>query len=866
MSETQPALPDFANIRDILDSQRKIIIKINEITDDEYVRVIDDAGLILDFLESISTKLWSFFNENPSLIYLFESEFTSINEFFSRQFILDTCFLEDCLFPEKESFIFGQDGGLSDDILNIHENHFDKWMNEKLTLHNDTLNLVKNNFHEEIKQDHLGCKCRICIADFRSSLRDFIFKESKKNIDECVLNISENMNNGVAEISETYKSMKKRVDKLLYRVRHQLKRSTINRLESQLKGIYKDNFSFPSELAVRYVGIIRPSLLYFLEEEGLNESLVNTEELEKFYRQLHNNLWKNEKFIIAEFKKYVRSIMFLKRKDISSKILNEYLGEFWVYAKAREIKRKIVYHMGPTNSGKTYHAVQALSEAGTGCYLAPLRLLAGELYDTLKQKGVKTTLLTGEEVIESEDATHISSTIEMARFQQIFDCVVIDEIQMITDSQRGWAWTRALVNIYSPVVHVCGDRSAFELVKEVTRLCGDELEVKNYERMTKLEVMNRTIDLRQLEPSDALIVFSRRNALKFKSELEKEGHRVSIIYGRLSPEVRREQARKFDEKETDIIVSTDAISMGMNLPIKRIVFSTLSKFINSKEHVITESEIKQIAGRAGRYQKFPTGYVTCLPKVDGGIEKIKDAMGHELSQSTKCMVGPDLDIFSQINNALEGNSLQTLKLSEFLRLFYTMNFKEPFFCVEFTEMIELSELVEEADKNGLLTSAEIFGFACAPVNFGLMEHMQFFVSILNNYVLEKPIKNEPIDYHSTDIDYLETSIKCVELYQWLARHFDNKNFEFLESELLHNKSLAIEKLNELLSEKMIPFDKGGFRRGGNRSGNRSYKKKGGSKKDSKQNRKRNISVKRKSTKKKKGGYRGKSGKPSGNRK
>ena len=83
--------------------------------------------------------------------------------------------------------------------------------------------------------------------------------------------------------------------------------------------------------------------------------------------------------------------------------------------------------------------------------------------------------------------------------------------------------------------------------------------------------------------------------------------KVSIVYGRLSPEVRREQARKFDQGETDVIVATDAIAMGMNLPIKRIVFSTLTKHINSKSFDITDSEIKQIAGRAEDLKSFPLG-------------------------------------------------------------------------------------------------------------------------------------------------------------------------------------------------------------------------------------------------------------------
>ena len=458
--------------------------------------------------------------------------------------------------------------------------------------------------------------------------------------------------------------------------------------------------------------------------------------------------------------------------------------------------------MGPTNSGKTYHAIEALCQAKKGCYLAPLRLLASELFDTMNQKGVKTTLLTGEEVVEIPDSTHFSSTIEMAKLQTRFDCCVIDEIQMLTDPQRGWAWTRALINIQADEVHICGDHSVLELVKKVLALCGDTLEIREYTRMTELNVMDHQIPLSQLQKNDALIVFSRRNALKYKADLEELDFKVSIVYGRLSPEVRREQARKFDEGETDIMVSTDAIAMGMNLPVKRIVFSALSKFVDDTEKPLTFSEIKQISGRAGRFKRFPVGAVTTLTKVEDGLNTLRAAMAHHLGQSDKSMVGPDLDIFKSVNHALEANSLPSLSLSEFLRLFNTMTFQKPFYCVDMKEMIELAEMVEGADEDRTLSYSEIFGFACAPVNLGLVEHVQYYLWIMNHYVSNQPIYNENIDDKSDNIDYLETSIKCVELYQWLSRHFDKKNFEFDERQLLQNKTHAIERLNELLSDKI----------------------------------------------------------------
>lgn len=799
-----PELPDYESIRKLIATERKTLIRTNGfVEEDGYVRSVDDAELVLTFLKEIHEYLHGFFKQNPSLVGRFKKEFVPFHEFIDRNNILETIFIYDCLMPEKEMFFFGQDGGLEEKVLGLHKASFEKWGEEALVKHKTTQELVKTNFTLNLKTDQLDCSCIACIADFRTRLREFIYDECIAMIENTHSEMEALVETKPQELSDLFYSLQKKLDKKFHDVRHRLKRSTLNRLENQVKSYLKETFHYPSPLASNYAQTLRPFLLGLLVEQDLPDDFITEDEFQRFFGQISSNIWRNEKYISREFRKMVKSIMLLKRKDISSTILNEYLGEFWVHSSARQIKRKIIYHMGPTNSGKTYHAIQRLAEAEKGCYLAPLRLLAGELYDTLNSKGVTTTLLTGEEVIENEGATHFSSTIEMARFQEVFDCVVIDEIQMITDSQRGWAWTRALVNVFSPEVHVCGDPSVFDLVKNIADLCGDEIEVRNYSRMTELVVERQPTTLGNLQKHDALIVFSRRNALRYKSDLERLGFKVSIVYGRLSPEVRREQARKFDEKETDIIVSTDAISMGMNLPIRRIVFSTLSKFINSKEYVISESEIKQIAGRAGRYQRFPTGFVNCLQKVEDGIEQIQAALDVDLSQQTQCMVGPDLDIFNQVNGALSSHNLPELKLSEFLRLFNTMTFQKPFYCVDMKEMIELAEMVEEADIDSNLSNAEIFGFACAPVNLGLMEHVQYYIWILNKYVQSQEIRNEPIIHQSDDIDYLETSIKCVELYQWLSRHFNNKNFFFNEGELLENKSMAIEQLNGLLSEKII---------------------------------------------------------------
>lgn len=774
------------------------------LTDDEgHLRSLIEAKLILESLKQIALKAQNLFKEYPSLESIYEKEFGPAKHLQDREGIVETCFVDDYLLPESESYPFIEDQVVTKELIDNYLISFNEWCDDIIKKHTESQDTIKENFDLELKSSDLPCQCVKCVADYRAKVRDTLFKQQVAMIDEAEEALHELLlEQKISYISDYVQKLKKRLDRNQHKVRYKLKRGSLNKLDQDVKAHFKRKFAYSTELGKVYKERLISFFNTALEDRDIKPDMVSPEEYERFFTQMGIGIWKSPQALKREFEKLVNAVMAYKRKDISATILRDYLGQFWVHSEARRKNRRVVYHMGPTNSGKTYNAIEALAKAKNGCYLAPLRLLASELYDTLNEKRVKTSLLTGEEVIEVSEATHYSSTIEMARLHDEIECAVIDEIQMITDPQRGWAWTRALVNMNADEIHLCGDHSVLELVKQILTLTGDTLEVNTYERKTNLSVMNKTLKLTDLEKNDALIVFSRRNALKYKRDLENLGFKVSIVYGRLSPEVRREQARKFDQGETDIMVSTDAIAMGMNLPVKRIIFSTLSKFYNSKEFPITHSEIKQIAGRAGRYQRFPEGYTSTLAKVEEGLEKLDEALNVNLDQKELAMVGPDLDIFGSVNKALEENSLPTLSLTEFLRLFNTMTFEKPFYCVDLKEMIEVAEMVENADEEGMLSDAEIFGFACAPVNLGLMDHVQFFVWILNHYVVNNPITNEPIDETSEDIDYLETQIKCVELYQWLARHFDNKNFTFIESELLENKTDAIEKLNALLSEKV----------------------------------------------------------------
>ena len=160
------------------------------------------------------------------------------------------------------------------------------------------------------------------------------------------------------------------------------------------------------------------------------------------------------------------------------------------YAPARLMRRKIIYHAGPTNSGKTYHALKRLREAdpakGGGLYCGPLRLLALEVYDNLNRQGIYCNLITGQEKRLLPFHTHTSCTVEVANLRTPYEVAVIDEIQMIADKSRGYAWTRALLGLCASELHVCGGGEAADIVRQLAANTGDSFELKTYNRLSEL--------------------------------------------------------------------------------------------------------------------------------------------------------------------------------------------------------------------------------------------------------------------------------------------------------------------------------------------------------------------------------------------
>ncbi len=283
------------------------------------------------------------------------------------------------------------------------------------------------------------------------------------------------------------------------------------------------------------------------------------------------------------------------------------------FPKAREMDRHFILHIGPTNSGKTYHALERLKDASSGVYLGPLRLLALEVYERMKEYGTPCTMLTGQECIEEPDSRITASTIEMLDIDKEYEIAVVDEVQMVEDELRGHSWTRAILGVRAKEIHLCMSPAAEEVVKHLIELGNGTYEVCRYERKTPLELEEKPITFPDdVQDGDALIVFSKKAVLNVAGRLESQGIAASVIYGSLPPEIRRRQMHLFNSGKTKVVVSTDAIGMGLNLPVRRIVFMEIEKYDGNTTRALDISEIKQIAGRAGRYGLYESGYVTAM--------------------------------------------------------------------------------------------------------------------------------------------------------------------------------------------------------------------------------------------------------------
>ncbi len=262
-------------------------------------------------------------------------------------------------------------------------------------------------------------------------------------------------------------------------------------------------------------------------------------------------------------------------------------------------KNKITAVLGPTNTGKTFLAIETMLSFDSGMIGFPLRLLAREVYDKIIQKidPSMVALITGEEKIIPLNAKYFLCTVESMPVDKVLDFVGIDEIQMCSDHERGHIFTDRLLNLRGEKLTMLMGSNT---IKSIIQKLDDDVEFINKQRLSKLSFGGHK-KISRIERKSAIIAFSTEEVYAIAELLRRQKGGAAIVMGSLSPKTRNAQVNLYQSGDVDYLVATDAIGMGINMDLDNVYFSNLKKFDGKKVRRLKISEIGQISGRAGRY-------------------------------------------------------------------------------------------------------------------------------------------------------------------------------------------------------------------------------------------------------------------------
>ena len=352
---------------------------------------------------------------------------------------------------------------------------------------------------------------------------------------------------------------------------------------------------------------------------------------------------------------------------------------------------------------------------------------------------------------------------------------MLDEIQMLAHPERGWAWSRALLGLPAESLHVCGSADALPLVRSLIDACGDELVVHEYTRLTPLVVEPNSLrgKLASVRPGDCVVAFSRREIFELKQRIEqKSGVACGVVYGSLPPETRRAQAALFNDPSSreEVLVASDAVGMGLNLNISRVVFASLAKFDGVQTRPLEPTEVKQIAGRAGRYaSRFgDVGTVTCLEQRDH--RQLTNALKATAMPLTQAGLAPTFEQLELFDRA----SQHSLPYSELLRAFEDRaKTDKRYFCCALEASVRLAELIDEADG---LTLTQRHTLCNAPLDARDSLHasgLQQWARDISRGTIARLRFAPPARVPETHVELkaLEAYFRLLDGYLWLSMRF-----------------------------------------------------------------------------------------------
>ena len=257
-------------------------------------------------------------------------------------------------------------------------------------------------------------------------------------------------------------------------------------------------------------------------------------------------------------------------------------------------KNKITAVLGPTNTGKTYLAIETMLSFDSGMIGFPLRLLAREVYDKIIEKISidKVALITGEEKIIPANAKYFLCTVESMPINKHLDFVGIDEIQMCADHERGHIFTDRLLNLRGEKLTMLMGSST---IKSIVNKLDEDTEFINRERLSQLSYVGHK-KISRINRKTAIIAFSTEEVYAIAELVRRQKGGAAIVMGSLSPKTRNAQVQLYQSGDVDFLVATDAIGMGINMDLENVFFSNLKKFDGRKLRRLNISLESQIPG------------------------------------------------------------------------------------------------------------------------------------------------------------------------------------------------------------------------------------------------------------------------------
>tara|TARA_B100000575_G_scaffold190872_1_gene153960 strand:+ start:2896 stop:5436 length:2541 start_codon:yes stop_codon:yes gene_type:complete len=461
--------------------------------------------------------------------------------------------------------------------------------------------------------------------------------------------------------------------------------------------------------------------------------------------------------------------------------------------------------LGPTNTGKTFKAFEKLFTYSSGIFGFPLRLLARENYDkAVKKIGLsRVALITGEEKILPREAKYFFCTVESMPVNITVDCIIIDEVQLAADYERGHIFTDRILNF----------RGAFETIflgsltiKNILIDLFPKIKIEQNERFSNLSFLPKQ-GLSKLKPRSAVIAFNINKVYEIAETVRTYKGGAAVVLGSLSPRTRNAQVEIYEDKKVDYLVATDAIGMGLNLNINHVTFSSLEKFDGRYNRNLHPNEIGQIAGRAGRYKTDGTfGWTKNITQFDQTL--VKSVESHNYDQIHKIYWRNSKINFSTVQDVL--GSLKKFPIKK-----YFIHKKNA------SDEINFRTLIEDNDIKPYLKdpySIKKLWNICQIPDFEKVFNDNYLYFLKNFFIILSKNNNKiPEDWINTNINKLqditggisELSIKISQIRRWT---YISNHYEWLDKPVYwQEKTLQIEnelsdKLHNSLTNKFVDFN------------------------------------------------------------